>query len=67
MAASDLINLSGLIDDAKCFAPVREYRWPEGGAAPRVTAAPSSGTATTTRSPVANATGARRVQGASTT
>jgi len=23
MAASDLINLSGLIDDAKCFALVR--------------------------------------------
>ena len=30
MAASDLINLSGLIDDAKCFALVREHRWPEG-------------------------------------
>jgi len=30
MAASDLINLSGLIDDAKCFAFVREHRWPSG-------------------------------------
>jgi len=30
MAASDLINLSGLMDDAKCFAMVREHRWPEG-------------------------------------
>ncbi len=30
MAASDLINLSGLIDDAKCFALVRQHRWPEG-------------------------------------
>jgi len=29
MAASNLINLSGLIDDAKCFALVREHRWPE--------------------------------------
>jgi len=29
MAASDLINLSGLIDDAKCFALVRQHRWPE--------------------------------------
>ncbi len=29
MAASDLVNLSGLIDDAKCFALVREHRWPE--------------------------------------
>jgi len=26
MAASDLINLSGLIDDAKCFAQVRQHR-----------------------------------------
>ncbi len=30
MAASDLINLPGLIDDAKCFALVRQHRWPEG-------------------------------------
>lgn len=31
MAASDLADLSGLIDDAKCFAPVRQHRWPEDG------------------------------------
>jgi len=30
MAASDLINLSSLIDDAKCFALVRRHRWPAG-------------------------------------
>jgi len=30
MAAADLINLSGLLDDAKCFAVVRQQRWPEG-------------------------------------
>ena len=30
MAAADLINLSGLLDDAKCFAFVRQQRWPEG-------------------------------------
>ena len=30
MAAADLINLSGLLDDAKCFAFVRQRRWPEG-------------------------------------
>jgi len=30
MAASDLINLSGLMDDAKCFPFVRQHRWPEG-------------------------------------
>jgi len=29
MSSSDLINLSGLIDDAKCFALVRQHRWPE--------------------------------------
>jgi len=39
MAASDLINLSGLIDDAKCLTLVREHRWPQGARqvdAPRV-------------------------------
>jgi hypothetical protein len=30
MAASDLVDLSGLMDDAKCFALVRQHRWPEG-------------------------------------
>ena len=30
MAAPDLVNLSGLLDDAKCFALVRQHRWPEG-------------------------------------
>ena len=30
MAAADLINLCGLLDDAKCFAVVRQQRWPEG-------------------------------------
>jgi len=30
MAASDLVDLSGLMDDAKCFALVRQGRWPEG-------------------------------------
>ncbi len=34
MGASDLINLSGLIDDAKCFALVRQHRWPEGACCP---------------------------------
>jgi transposase-like protein len=30
VTASDLVNLSALIDDAKCFALVRQHRWPEG-------------------------------------
>jgi len=29
MSASDLVNLSGLMDDAKCFALERQHRWPE--------------------------------------
>jgi len=29
MSASDLVNLSGLMDHAKCFALVRQHRWPE--------------------------------------
>jgi len=32
--ASDLVNLSGLMDDAKCFALVRQHRWPEGVCCP---------------------------------
>ena len=30
MPAPDLVNLSALIDDGKCFALVRQHRWPEG-------------------------------------
>jgi len=30
MIVPDLVNLSGLLDDAKCFAFVRQHRWPEG-------------------------------------
>ena len=30
MAISNLVNLSGLVEDAKCFAFVRQRRWPEG-------------------------------------
>jgi transposase-like protein len=30
MAAVDLVDLSGLLDDAKCFAFVRQRRWPDG-------------------------------------
>src|SRR5919205_1605638 len=30
MATPDLVNLSALIDDDKCFALVRQHRWPEG-------------------------------------
>src|ERR671929_901123 len=30
MTAPELINLVSLIDDAKCFAMVRQHRWPAG-------------------------------------
>jgi transposase-like protein len=30
MPSPTLVNLSSLIDDAKCFALVRQHRWPEG-------------------------------------
>ena len=34
MAVSDLINLSMLLDEAKCFELVRQHRWPEGTRCP---------------------------------
>ncbi len=30
MATSNLVHLSALLDDAKCFALVRQHRWPDG-------------------------------------
>jgi transposase-like protein len=30
MTATPLVNLSALIDDAKCFELVRQHRWPDG-------------------------------------
>ena len=30
MSLSSLVNLSSLIDDAKCYELVRQHRWPEG-------------------------------------
>ena len=75
MAVSDLVNLSGLVDDTECFAFVRQRRWPEGIRCPTcgndavIPAKPEvcAETATTTRSPAGGAVGAQRVQGASTT
>jgi transposase-like protein len=34
MAAAELVNLASLLDDAKCFAMVRQHRWPEGTRCP---------------------------------
>ena len=30
MSSTSLVSLSSLIDDAKCYALVRQQRWPEG-------------------------------------
>src|SRR3954452_13290217 len=30
MGTADPVNLASLLDDAKCFALVRQHRWPEG-------------------------------------
>ena len=30
MAVSDVVNLSALLDEAKCFERVRQHRWPDG-------------------------------------
>jgi hypothetical protein len=30
MATVDPVNLASLLDDAKCFALLRQHRWPEG-------------------------------------
>ena len=30
MPSTSLVNLSSLIDNAKCYALVRQQRWPEG-------------------------------------
>jgi len=61
------IALSGLIDDAKCFALVRQHRWPEGVRCPACDSGAVVRDDATTRSPAGSATGARRVHGVSTT
>src|SRR3954451_13648431 len=33
--SSPLVNLSSLIDDAKCYELIRQHRWPEGVRCPR--------------------------------
>jgi transposase-like protein len=35
MASTPLVNLSSLIDDAKCYALVRQHRWPDGVGCPQ--------------------------------
>ncbi len=39
MPSPTLVNLSSLIDDAKCFELVRQHRWPEGVRCPHCGAA----------------------------
>jgi hypothetical protein len=35
MASPPLVNLSSLIDNAKCYALVRQHRWPDGVRCPQ--------------------------------
>ena len=62
MAASDLINLSGLLDDAKCFTLVRQHRWPEGARRPGCDSGAVIGDGHDDTQPIASTTGARRVR-----
>ena len=39
MASPPLVNLSSLIDDAKCYALVRQHRWPDGVRCPQCNSA----------------------------
>jgi transposase-like protein len=39
MSSPTLVNLSSLIDDAKCYELVRQHRWPDGVRCPRCTGA----------------------------
>src|SRR5215210_4591665 len=59
MATPDLVNLSALIDDAKCFALVRQQRWPEG------VRCPACGSSTVCRGRAQGATGRRCEKGRS--
>src|SRR5215213_6052250 len=67
MAVPDLVNLSALIEDAKCFALVRQHRWPEG------VHCPACGSATVVRDGfdetqrTGSGIGARHARDASTT
>jgi transposase-like protein len=39
MSSPTLVNLSSLIDDAKCYELVRQHRWPDGVRCPRCASA----------------------------
>jgi transposase-like protein len=39
MASPLLVNLSSLVDDAKCYALVRQHRWPDGVRCPQCNSA----------------------------
>jgi len=64
MTSTRLLNLSALLDDAKCFALVRQHRWPDG------VHCPSCGSAGVTRhgrDRIGSATAARPAPPVSTT
>jgi hypothetical protein len=65
MTAPDLVNLSGLMADAKCFAPCANAAGRRASAAPPVTKAPSSETCATTCSRLGSGIGATHARPAS--
>jgi hypothetical protein len=67
MAAIDLVNLSALLDDAKCFALVRQHRWREGVRCPGCGSDAVIRNGCDDTQLTGSATGVRRVLGASTT
>jgi transcription elongation factor Elf1 len=67
MAVSDMVDLSGLLDEAKCFELVRQHRWPDGVRCPDCESAVSSATAMTKYRGIGSATCARPAMDVSTT
>ncbi len=58
MIAPSLVNLSGLLDDVKCFAFVRQHRWPEGVRCPECNGEAVIGDGSTTRNSTGSANSA---------
>src|SRR3954447_1778027 len=67
MAAIDLVNLLALLDDAKCFALVRQQRWREGVRCPGCGSDAVIRNGCDDTQPHRHAIGARRAPGVSTT
>jgi hypothetical protein len=67
MPTPTLVNLSSLIDDAKCFELVRQHRWPDGVRCPSCGSSSAARYGGTHPNRIGSATVARRAAPASTT